>query len=279
MKFHKKGCLGFLGILIILVLILLSMNINTLGLRLLTTYKNWTANQVDLAEIKSVSTASNHDIFNELLNQNVTKNGNVNYQGFSENFDLFRSYLKRLTDNPPDKNSWTEAAQLAYWINAYNAFTIDLILQHQPVKSIKDIGGSLTMVNSAWDIKFFKIGGVDFDLNTIEHDILRKQFNEPRIHFAINCASVSCPKLLNEAYVPERLDAQLQEVSVGFVNNTAKNIISEKAVRISPIFNWFEPDFIKKGTIVEFLNQYSSIKIEADAEVEFMDYEWGLNGD
>jgi hypothetical protein len=146
----------------------------------------------------------NHQEWTRLLRQYVSKRGEVNYRGFKADREALQRYLNQLSQNAPSKN-WTQAQKLAYWINAYNAFTVKLIIDHYPIKSIKEISEGLPMINSPWDLKFFKIMGIEFDLNTIEHTILRGQFREPRIHFAINCASVSCPQLRDEAYTDIKL--------------------------------------------------------------------------
>ncbi|MCB0292039.1 MAG: DUF547 domain-containing protein [Calditrichaeota bacterium] len=172
---------------------------------------------------------------------------------------------------------WGRRSRSSLWINAYNVFTIELILQHYPLQSIKDIAGSVPMINSPWDLKFFSIGGLPFDLNTIEHEILRREFAEPRIHFAINCASRSCPKLRIEAYAAEHLKAQLEDQTRFFVNRSGKNQITGEKISLSPIFQWFQSDFTRNGSLIDFLNQYSEIAIDPDAKVEYLDYDWGLN--
>ena len=148
-----------------------------------------------------------HGPWTELLQVYVDESGNVNYQGFQKDSVRLNSYLETLVSNAPDPESWSEDEQLAYWINVYNAFTIKLIVEHYPVASIKDIGSKIQIpfINSPWDIKFIVINGEKLDLNNVEHGILRKKFNEPRIHFAVNCASFSCPKLRNEAFEADKL--------------------------------------------------------------------------
>jgi hypothetical protein len=278
MKSKKRGCFYFLLLLIAISTIILStMNINTIGLKALSFFKKISKNEVNLTDLQGAEDVVSHKIWNELLQKNVSPTGQVNYKGFLEDRDTFQQYLTLLTDHPPNTKTWTKDDQLAYWINAYNAFTVELILQHYPIESIKKIGGSLTMVNSAWDLKFFKIGGIDFDLNTIEHEILRKQFNEPRIHFAVNCASVSCPILLNEAFTGTKVRQQLKDRAVYFINNSQKNQLEEKAIKISGIFNWFEADFTKNGSLIDFLNQYAKVKIQSNATIEFLPYDWNLN--
>jgi hypothetical protein len=155
--------------------------------------------------------APSHQAFDELLKKHVTKDGIVDYKGFIQDKAKLEKYLDLLSNNAPDRGKWSKDEQLAYWINAYNAFTVKLIVDNYPVKSIQDFIPTvkIPLVNTVWHIKFFKIGGKEASLDEIEHKILRKEFEEPRIHFAINCASFSCPPLLNEAFFPEKIDQQL----------------------------------------------------------------------
>ena len=133
------------------------------------------------------------------------------------------------------------------------------------------------MIDSPWDIKFFKIGGISFDLNTIEHDILRKQFNEPRIHFAINCASVSCPRLLNQAYRPETLESQLDLQTKYFIHNPIKNVVTDRELKLSKIFDWFAVDLKNAvGGVKPFIQSYIDDDI-SEAPISFLNYGWNLN--
>lgn len=219
-----------------------------------------------------------HAQYSELLKKHVSATGKVDYKGFIRDSVQLNQYLKLLSANPP-QNSWTREDQLAYWINAYNAFTVQLIIRHYPLKSIKDIGSRIKIpfVNTPWDIKFIRIGKERFDLNNIEHGILREKFKEPRIHFAIVCASVSCPRLLNEAYVGSRINQQLDAQARGFINDRSRNNISPNAAQLSQIFNWFRGDFTRNGTLTEFINRYASVKVNRNARITFLDYNWGLN--
>ncbi len=220
-----------------------------------------------------------HTGFDELLQQYVDDKGLVNYKGLKSDRPKLKSYLSILESNAPQK-SWTRDQKLAYWINAYNAYTLDLILEHYPVESIKDIGSTIKIpfVSTAWDIKFINIGGKEYDLNNIEHGIIRKDFDEPRIHFALVCAAVSCPKLQNRAYVPERLDDQLTKAAKDFLGNPAKNNFeSANKATLSKLFNWYGGDFKKNGTLVEYINKYSETKLSKNADIDWMDYNWQLN--
>ena len=217
-----------------------------------------------------------HQLWDKLLKQHVNESGLVNYKGFQKDKASLDSYLKTLSDNAPDK-SWNENDQKAYWINAYNAFTVSLILKHYPVKSIKDIAGKIYKINTPWDIRFITIGGKTYDLNNIEHGILRKKYNDPRIHFALVCASISCPKLRNEAYEGSQLDAQLEDAGKDFLNDNSKNKITAGKADLSKYFSWYKGDFTKSGSLVDFINKYSKTKIGADTKIGSLDYNWSLN--
>ncbi len=220
-----------------------------------------------------------HQIWDQLVKTHVKSNGMVDYKGFIKEKEKLESYLKLLSENAPDRKTWSINQQLAYWINAYNAFTVKLIVDNYPAKSIRDLGPKLKipLIKDVWHYQFFKIGGVESSLDEIEHSILRKEFEEPRIHFAINCASVSCPALLNEAFVAERLESQLQKVTVAFINDPTRNKITADGAQISSIFLWFKGDFTKKGSLIDFLNQYSKVKIKSNAKISHLDYNWNLN--
>ena len=253
------------------------MKLSEAGLIILAWVKDIRGEGVPLEDLNSKHTANmNHHPWTALLKQYVDEGGLVDYEGFQKDEEALDHYLDSLSYHPPGSN-WSEEEQLAYWINAYNAFTVKLILDHYPLKSIKDIGGGgITMINSPWDIKFFTIGEVSMDLNTIEHEILRKQFDEPRIHFAINCASISCPKLRNEAFTAEKLEEQLEDQAMDFINDPSKNLFTDTYIHLSSIFNWFESDFTKQTDLLSFIAAYK-IDLNRSAKLSFLEYDWGLN--
>lgn len=218
-----------------------------------------------------------HSIWNDLTSKHVSTKGNVDYKGFLQDEKKLDVYLNELSQQHPDK-SWKKNDQLAFWINTYNAFTVKLILKYYPVNSIKDIAGSIYKINTPWDIKFIHIDNETYDLNNIEHGILRKKFKEPRIHFALNCASVSCPKLRNEAYIGEKIDAQLDDQAKCFINNPEKNKITAQDAQLSLIFKWFAGDFkSKKKNAIDFINKYSEEKIVGTTKISYLSYDWNLN--
>lgn len=209
-----------------------------------------------------------HSLWNELLQKYVSEDGMVDYKGFKNDRQKLDEYLDLLSEQNPD-DSWGTSELLAFYINLYNAYTVDLILKNYPLKSIKDING-------AWTKEFINIGGTEFSLGAVENSLLRKM-NEPRIHFAINCASISCPRLLNEAFTPDKIEAQLEKVTYDFVNSD-KNEIAENSARLSSIFDWYKKDFTENGRdLIDYVNQYSEVKIDPEAKISFKEYNWDLN--
>ena len=210
-----------------------------------------------------------HAAWNTLLQKYVSAEGVVNYREMKKEEAVLHTYIHMLSKNTPQE-AWGENEKLAYWINLYNASTVSLVLKNYPVKSIRDIG-------DPWDIVFVKAGEKEYSLNDIEHKIIRKEFNEPRIHFALVCAAKSCPSLLNEAYDADRLDAQLHDQGVKFINNPRKNEIAVDNIKISKLFDWYKGDFTKNGSLIDFLNGFAKTKISSDAKIGFTDYDWNLN--
>lgn len=217
---------------------------------------------------ENITAPFNHDAFSAILKKNVSDQGNVNYDGIKSEWSKLRAYIASLSVTMPD-DSWTQEDKLAYWMNAYNAMTIDLILRNYPLSSIKDI-------KDPWDQRFWKLGDKWYNLTEIEHEILRKM-GDPRIHFGINCASFSCPPLLNEAFTSGKVDGQLDTLSRKFINDSKRNTITSERVDVSKIFNWFDKDFKTEGTLIDFLNTYSDITISEKAKVRYRDYDWSLN--
>ena len=213
-------------------------------------------------------TADQRKIWNQLLQKHVSFEGKVNYAGFINDKQKLNTYLDYLKKNEPDANADLNS-KLAYWMNAYNAFTVKLIIDHLPLESIKDI-------KDPWGQRFFQIGSKWYNLNEIEHKILRKM-NEPRIHFGINCASISCPKLLNKAFTPSNVQNELEILTASFINDATKNTISSNQVIISKIFDWFAKDFKKNESILHFLNRYAQNQIATGAKIKYKEYNWNLN--
>ncbi len=210
----------------------------------------------------------NHQSWDNLLQKHVSDQGTVNYNGLKKDFKILKTYLISLTKNTP-KEDWPKSDQLAYWMNAYNAFTIKLIIDNYPIKSIKEI-------KDPWDFRFIKLEKKWYTLNDIEHRILRKM-KDPRIHFGINCASLSCPKLLNKAFTSHNVNQELEKLTSDFINDPRQNLITKNTIQLSKLFTWFAKDFKTKGSLISFLNQYSKITIDETAKKSFKKYDWRLN--
>ena len=217
---------------------------------------------------KSGEQSLNHSAWNNLLKKHVDTKGNVNYQNFKSDSKALEDYLDYLEKSVPGENSDLNE-RLAYYINLYNAATVKLILDNYPVKSIKDL-------NNPWDTKWVKVGSETLSLGHIEHKILRKM-DEPRIHFAINCASFSCPRLLNEAFVAPKLQSQLQQVAHDFINDSTRNILSKDRLQLSNIFKWYKKDFTAQSSLAAYINTFTDKHIESDAKIEYLKYNWNLN--
>ncbi len=209
-----------------------------------------------------------HTAWDQLLQKYVDKAGNVDYAELQKNKSSLERYLKNLQQNVPT-TSWNKNEQLAYWINVYNTFTIKLIIDNYPLKSIKDLHNG-----NPWDIKWIKLGDKTYSLNNIENDIIRPKYKEPRIHFAVNCAAKSCPPLLNKAWTASNLETNLANQAQKFINNTKYNQISTSVVNISKIFDWYKEDF---DDLINYLNQFSTTKINNTAKITFIAYDWALN--
>ncbi|QJX48906.1 DUF547 domain-containing protein [Hymenobacter taeanensis] len=225
----------------------------------------------------SSSKPVSHAAFDALLKKYVDAQGMVNYSGLRADSAALNGYLKTVSDNLPN-NTWSKQDQLAYWLNAYNAFTLQRVLRAYPLKSIKDLGGDKTLVNTVWDQKFIRLGKDKYTLNDIEQRIIRRHFDDYRVHFALVCAAMSCPKLRREAYVASRLNQQLDEQGVDFVNDPTKNKLMNSKAEISSIFNFYPGDFKKDGnSIQKTINRYAKQKISPEASLTYMNYNWALN--
>lgn len=213
-------------------------------------------------------------IFNDLLQKHVSDSGIVDYKSFKADQTKLDNYISYLEKTNPDA-SWSDSKKRAFWINAYNAYTIKLILENYPLKSIMDVkeGGK-----SAWKIPFAKVGGKTYTLDHIEHEILRKKLFDPKIHVGVNCASGSCPKLGNVAFTEDNIDTELTKLMKAFVNDPTRNKLDKKKIQISEIFNWFKGDFTKNGSVIDYLNQYSDTEIKSNAKISYLKYDWSLNG-
>jgi len=226
----------------------------------------------------SVGSAEDHQIFGELLAK-YNQGGHVDYGGLKRQEARLDVYLDGLAKTDPELLPRKE--RFAFYVNAYNAWTIKLILSGYPgVGSIKDLG---SLFKSQWEKKIVKLGGMITTLDHLEHDILRPEFKDPRVHFAINCASKGCPPLYQEPFSGNQLDMQLDEVTRHFINNPGYNRLEGNTLYVSSIFKWFLEDF--NDDIIGFFEQYASdklkneiIKQRSSLKIKYLDYDWSLNG-
>jgi hypothetical protein len=211
----------------------------------------------------------NHQSWDSLLKQYVSPQGRVDYLGFQNDKVKLEAYIESLAESAPAINTQSKAHQLSFWINAYNACTIKLICDNLPLESIKDM-------SRPWKQTVLKNKSDRWTLDAIEHEILRN-YNEPRIHFAINCASKSCPILANEAYTADRIEDQLNRAAAVFLRDTSKNKYTPKRLYLSRIFLWFKKDFGKTEDIIEMMNRYTGQNIPSDTSISYLTYDWSLN--
>lgn len=209
--------------------------------------------------------------WDELTKKYVSVSGKINYKGFKSELSQLKSYMDYLSENPV-KATWSKNEELAYWFNLYNAVTVYLIASNYPTSSITKLEKG-----KPWDKKFIKSGDKTYSLNDIENVIVRPKFNEPLVHVAFNCAAVSCPILLNEAFVAEKLTAQLTKQAKNWVNDASKNEITPDKIKVSQLFDWYKADFDKVGGIIGFINTYSNIKVNENAKISYLEYNWNLN--
>ncbi len=218
-----------------------------------------------------------HSTWNELLGKHVKADG-IDYPSFKKDKGQLERYLKTLSKvSTTEFNGWTAPDQLSYLINLYNAATVDLVLQKYPIKSFKDdIGGKA----GPWKLKFVKALGKTYTLDEVEHELIRKNYPEPRIHFAVNCASEGCPPLRAEAFTGKKFEAQLAEQTKLFLAKKENNHVKGNTLYLSSIFDWFKEDFIKKsGSVEAFVAPYfpgAKIK-KGSTTIKYTEYGWGLN--
>lgn len=229
-----------------------------------------------------------HKEYDKLLKSVVTYDGGqsyVDYKMIVKDPAALNTYLATLTAVKTEEfEGWNAGQKLAFLINAYNAFTIKLIVDNYPTKSIKDLGSFL---KSPWKIEFFSLFGKKSYLDAIEHDMIRKKFDEPRIHFSVVCASIGCPPLHDFAFTANELEKQLKKATSVFLMDKNKNSydVSKKKLRLSKIFKWYGDDFDKKyGSYLKFIstritqNKEAQKLIAADkVSSRWNSYDWNLN--
>jgi len=227
-----------------------------------------------------------HSAWSELLSTYVDDKGLVDYKAWKASQDAQRKlddYLAELSR--ADRNADAKRdARLAFWINAYNAVTVKGILREYPTSSIRNHTGVVGY--NIWKDLPLQVGAKAYSLHAMEHEILR-EMGEPRIHFAINCASLGCPPLRQEAFVAERLEEQLADIARRFFADPGKFRYDSKegTIRLSPILKWFAEDFgasqqERLATIAPYLPDEEARQLarSGDVEVSYLDYDWSLNG-
>ena len=233
---------------------------NTVAVALDHSHKNWTAQ----------------------LQTYLNSEGLVNYKAWQKNQTALDAYLKELESvDLATYEKFTANEKKAFLINAYNAFTVKLILKNYPVKSIKKIGG---IFSSPWKQEFFSIlDGKIKSLDPIEHEWLRKkpELKDYRVHAAVNCASISCPRLAATAFAAEKIDEQMDEAMRLWINDLSRNKLSGDELEISKIFDWFQDDFGSEKDIKDILSKYANEKnaayITPKKDIDHLSYDWNLN--
>ena len=218
-----------------------------------------------------------HQPFSDLLGDVVSMQGHqsrVDYPRLIETRGQLDQYLASLSSVPRTTfDGFTKDQQLAYLINTYNGYQLRQVIDHYPLKSIKDVG---SFFSSPWSKEFFILFGEAASLDYVEHQLIRKLFKEPRIHFAVNCASISCPPLSNQAYVALRLDDQLEHAASNFLNDTEANYLKGETLYVSKIFDWYEEDF--PNGVINFATRYrSGLPAANQIKLRFSEYNWNLN--
>lgn len=231
-----------------------------------------------------------HKAWDALLKKHVVvlqggRASQVRYAGFAADRAALRAYLDSVSQATEAQfGAWPKAERMAFLINAYNAFTVEKVLTRYPdLRSIRDFG---TVFGNPWKDKFFTLFGRESSLDQVEHEMLRKPgaYDELRVHYAVNCASIGCPMLREEAYVAARLDAQLEEQAVRFLSDRSRNRFADGRLEVSKIFDWFKEDF---GAREQYFAKYARLLADAPqaqkqvaegrAALAFLDYDWSLN--
>jgi len=232
----------------------MTMNLRTISFKII--YFTFLVLSFNASFVFAVEFDHAYKQYNQLLKSNV-KDGLANYKSIKENPESFNSYLDTLEKvDESTFNKWSEEQRLTYLINLYNAATIKLIVDNYPVKSIRDINKE---GQGPWKLEVVNLFGEKISLDYLEHEIIRQNYNEPRVHFALVCAAVGCPKLPSQSFIASKLDEQLAERTRLFLLEKDKNYIDEnqKTVYLSSIFEWFAQDFNKThGSVLGFVKEY-----------------------
>jgi hypothetical protein len=228
----------------------------------------------------------NHKRFQQFLNRYVytTKSG-VNFVRYSQvttqDREQLKTYLKQLSELPVAQ--YNRSVQLAYWINLYNALTVETVLQHYPVKSIRDIKLGGWFESGPWDAKLIKVDGIPLSLNDIEHRIIRPIWNDPRTHYALNCASYSCPNLQKQVYTGKTINTMLAQAAKAYINNPRSVLIKNNMLIVSSIYDWYQADFGgSEQAVIRHVMQYAKPVLKRQLStfhvISDYHYDWRLNG-
>ncbi len=242
-------------------------------------------------------------IYEEILSRYV-RNGRVDYRGIKRDSTRLVSYLEALSDSSSVYyDTWSNDEQMAFWLNAYNAITIYVIVSNYPIESggwlsrVRFPKNSIRQIKDVWSTEYYELAGKPRSLDEIEHEILRREFGDPRVHFALVCASRGCPLLSSEAYAADSLNAQLERDAHRFINDRGKVYMDKKetTLYVSSIFKWYAEDFehsseadslneYNKGDwgFLEFIARYVDDEsrdyiIANTPKVRYLDYDWSLN--
>ena len=218
-----------------------------------------------------------HEALDAILKARVSA-GLVDYAGLKTERAPLDAYLAEAGAVPMATfQRWSKDEQLAFLINVYNGATLQLIIDGYPVDSIKSLG---SLLKSPWAKESVLLFGKKISLDTLEHKIIRKNYTEPRIHFALVCAAMGCPTLRNEAYQGARLEEQLDAQAKAFLSTQGKNRVDaeEKVVWLSPIFKWYGEDFqTDGGAVLKYVTPYLGMSSLEGYKIEYTDYDWSLN--
>ena len=213
------------------------------------------------------------ELYDNLLKKHVSEDGFVNYPAMVKDKAKLDCYINYLSETTPE-NSWSNQKKKAFWINAYNASTLQLVLENYPLKSIKEI---TKKEETIWKAPFVTVGRTTYTLEHIEHEILRKTLFDPKIHVGVNCASMSCPKLAKFAFTEANIEKELERLMKEFINDKTKNKLSFQKIQISSIFKWFQQDFTKQGSVIDYIHRYSKTPVKPNAKIVYLAYDWSLN--
>ena len=230
-----------------------------------------------ISSTSAISLEESNQLYENVLKLHV-KDGLVDYAGIKSNPKDLDNYLSKTSLVTKEEfNNWNKDEQLAFLINLYNAQTLDLVADNYPVKSIKDIASDK---GGPWEQPVVSLFGERISLNALEHEVIRPNYPDARVHFALVCAALGCPVLINTPYQADILEKQLSEQTKVFMTDKNKNSIdtNKQVLQLSPIFDWFKEDFIKQsGSLIAFVNPYFNNQANTKYKIEYTNYDWSLN--